>query len=103
MWKCLGVNSDKGETRNRQQTNLLVDRVALSENEVTAEQSREKGIMFPLLAAVQFPLDEQERFVHRDKLCEIRRVLPGRVEDGFETCLPAGLTHTYTRHTYHII
>jgi hypothetical protein len=33
-------------------TNLFVDRVALSEHEVTTEQPREKGIMRPRLAAV---------------------------------------------------
>lgn len=65
-------------------TNLFVDRVALSEYEVTTEQPREKGIMRSRLAAVQLPLDEQEGLVDGDEFREIRRVLLRRARDGFQ-------------------
>jgi hypothetical protein len=45
--------------------------------------------MRPLLAAVQLPLKQQERLVDRDEAREIRCVMLGRPEYGFETCLPA--------------
>jgi hypothetical protein len=67
-------------------TNLFIDRVALSKNKVTAEQSRKKGIMRPLPPAVQLPLKQHERLVDRDKLREIRCVKLGRAEYSFETC-----------------
>lgn len=69
-------------------TNLFVDRVALSEYDVTAEQPREKGVMRTRLAAVQLPLEEQERLVDRDEFREVRRVLSRRARDGFETRPP---------------
>lgn len=69
-------------------TDLFVDRVALSENKVTAEQPRKKGIMWSFLPTVHLPLEEQERFVDRDKFCEIHCVLLCRTEDGFEPRMP---------------
>ena len=69
-------------------TNLFVDRVALSEYDVTAEQPREKGVMRTRLAAVQLSLEEQERLVDRDEFREVRRVLSRRARDGFETRPP---------------
>ena len=66
-------------------TNLFIDRVALSKDEVTAEQPREKGIMRSHLAVVQLPLDEQERLVDGDEFREIRRVLLRRERDGFQS------------------
>ena len=72
-----------------EKTDLLVDRVALSEHKVAAEQPREKGIVCPLLPAVQLPLEEQECLIDRDKLTETRRVLLRCAEDGFEACRPA--------------
>ena len=65
-------------------TNLFVDRVALSEYDVTAEQPREKGVMWTRLAIVQLPLEEQERLVDRDEFRKVRRVLSRRARDGFE-------------------
>ena len=44
----------------REITDLLVDRVALSENEVAAEQPRKKGIVWPFFPTVQLMLEEQE-------------------------------------------
>ena len=69
-------------------TNLFVDRVALSEYDVTAEQPREKGVMRTRLAAVQLPLKEEERLVERDEFREVRRVLPRRARDGLEPRAP---------------
>jgi hypothetical protein len=80
----------RGNDQGTDTTNLLIDRVAFSKNEVTAKQTREKGIMRPLLAAVELPLKQQQRLVDRDEAREIRCVLLGRAEYGFETCLPAG-------------
>jgi hypothetical protein len=57
-------------------TNLFIDRVTLSEYEVTTEQPRKKGIMRSLsLPTVYFPLDEKQRLVNRDEFCEIRSML----------------------------
>jgi hypothetical protein len=50
-------------------TNLFVDRVTLSEYEVTTEQPRKKGIMRSSLPTVQFPLKDKQRLVDRDEFC----------------------------------
>ena len=71
-----------------ERTDLLVDRVTLSENKVTAEQPRKKGIVCPLFPAIQLPLEEQECLIDRDKFAKIRRVLLRRAEDGFEARRP---------------
>jgi hypothetical protein len=51
-----GAAQPHGEKR----TDLFVDRVALSENEVAAEQPRKKRILLPFFPTVQLPLEEQE-------------------------------------------
>ncbi len=73
-----------------EKTDLFVDRVALSENDVAAEQPREKGIVWPFFPAVQLPLEEQECLIDRDKLGEIYRVCLRRAENDFEPRRPAG-------------
>jgi hypothetical protein len=40
------------------------------------------------LAAVQLPLEEEERLVERDEFREVRRVLPRRARDGLEPRAP---------------
>jgi hypothetical protein len=56
-------------------TNLFIDRVTLSEHDVTAKQPREKRIVLSSsLATVQFPLEQKQRLVNRDEFCEIRGV-----------------------------
>ena len=42
----------------KKKTDLFVNRVALSENKVAAEQPRKKGIVGPLFPAVQLPLEK---------------------------------------------
>lgn len=69
-------------------TNLFVDGVALSEDDVAAEQPSEKGVMRSRLATVQLPLEEQERLVDRDELGQARRVLLRRARDGLEPLAP---------------
>jgi hypothetical protein len=69
-------------------TNLFIDRVTLSEHEVTAEQPRKKGIMRPSLPTVHFLLEEKQRLVNRDEFREIRGVLFRRAQDDLEPLVP---------------
>jgi hypothetical protein len=78
-----------GSTGNNDGTNLLIDRVTLSEHDVTTEQPREKGIMRPLsLPTVQFPLEEKQRLVNRDEFSEIRCMLFRCAQYDFEPLVP---------------
>jgi hypothetical protein len=70
-------------------TNLFVNRVTLSEYEVTTEQPRKKGIMRSSLPTVHFLLKDKERLVNRDEFCQIRRVLFRRAQYDSEPLVPA--------------
>jgi len=83
-WKDRCVGYKRGE-----KTDLFVDRITLSENEVAAKHPREKVIVWPLLPTVKPPLKEQEYLIDRDKLGEIHRVLLRRAENDFESRRPA--------------
>jgi hypothetical protein len=64
-----------GSYCNNEGTDLFIDRVTLSEHDVTTEQPRKKGIMRPRFPSVQFPLEEEQRLVNRDEFGEIRSML----------------------------
>lgn len=69
-------------------TNLFVDRVTLSEYEVTTEQPRKKGIMRSPLPSVQFPLEDKQRLVNRDEFCQIRGMLFRCAQNDSEALVP---------------
>lgn len=79
-----------GHVGEKKETDLFVNRVALSENKVAAEQPRKKGIVRPLFPAVQLPLEKHECLIDRDEFAKIRPMQLRRVEDAFEARPPAG-------------
>ena len=70
-----GGGGGSGCNNDNEGTNLFIDRVTLSEHEVTTEQPRKKGIMRSSLPTIQFPLYDKQRLVNRDEFCQIRRML----------------------------
>lgn len=73
---------------NKDGTNLFIDRVSLSEHEVTTEQPRKKGIMWSCLFTVYLPLEEKKRLVNCDEFGEIRSMLFRCAQDDFDPLEP---------------
>jgi len=94
VWVRISVHTQRQQysTATRGDQSLFVDGVALTEDDVAAEQPREKGVMRSRLATVQLPLEKQERLVDRDELGEVRRVLRRRARDGLEPLAPISAT-----------
>ena len=79
----------EGEIGEESLAHLFVDGVPLAEDDVSANETRDKSVEAALLAAASLLLHKEERLVERDVFGEVQSMLPSRAVDGPQPGLPA--------------